>query len=246
MARISLHGHWKFRRLVCAIESLNDPATPWPTDASPIARGILELLWEAGYTAVSEYVGTPAEVAAIVHWRGDPLVLVTLLVDAGFLEATAPSEYAIHDLWDHAPRYVQLSRGRKRRASTASDRQDGPIESTLQDGPIESRRTKPVDVHVGPITSLLPRLGKEQRKSSDAGASRPAQPVEKNDAVLVPLGYELVRQGKRFDNDADLKDALKDLAARYNVAYDAASIARALDALKHAKAPLWFTSEVSV
>jgi hypothetical protein len=39
---------------------------------------------------------------------------------------------------------------------------------------------------------------------------------------------------------------LKDLAARYNVAYDAASIARALDALKHAKAPLWFTSEVSV
>jgi hypothetical protein len=220
MARLNLGDHWKFRRLVCALAALDEPVSSWPTDATPMAIGILELLWQAGYAAVSDYVGKPSEIATLVHWRGDPLVLVTLLRDARFLDARGPDEYAIHDLWDHAPRFAQLRRTRKRMSDPIGPTNVAPIGTPLPDRP-----------------SPAQSLSTEQRKSSAARASRS---LDWNDDVLVPLGYELVRQGKRFETDADLKEALKALAARYNVAYDADSITRALDALKHARAPLWF------
>ena len=104
MARISLAGHWKFRRFVRALTAL-PPAPDQLTGAVPVARGILELLWEAGYAAVSDYVGRPAEIAEIVQWTGDPAVLVTLLVDAGFLDVHAPGEYRIH-----APNVIAATR----------------------------------------------------------------------------------------------------------------------------------------
>jgi len=231
MARLNLGGHWKFRRLVCALAALDEPvSSAWVTDATPIALGILELLWAAGYAAVSDYVGKPAEVASIVHWRGDPLVLVRLLVDAGFLDERTPDEYAIHDLWDHAPRYAQLRRGRKRMSGQTSDLQ-GRQMSDLQE-----RQTSDLQ---GCTTQTRPDQG--VRKSSDAGASRS---LDWNDDAIVPLGYELVRQGKRFETDADLKEALKDLCVRYGIAFDAESITRALDALKHAKAPLFVHAPV--
>ena len=156
MARIGLGGHWKFRRLCCALQALDEPVSSWVTDATPVARGVLELLWEAGYAAVSDYVGTPTEVAAIVHWRGDPVVLVTLLVDARFLDERAPGEYVIHDLWENAPRYAQLRRTRKRMSGQTSDLQ-GRQMSDLQE-----RQTS----HY-PVQSST-----EQRKSSAAVAAR--------------------------------------------------------------------------
>jgi hypothetical protein len=222
MARLNLGGHWKFRRLVCALAALA-PEPDRVTGPTPVARGLLELLWEAGYAAVSDYVGTPTEVATIVEWRGDPLVLVTLLVDAGFLDERAPGEYAIHDLWEHAPRYAQLRRGRKRMSGPIGATNVGPIGTDLQ----------------GCTTQTRPDQG--GRKSSDAGASRS---LDWNDDAIVPLGYELVRQGKRFETDADLKEALKDLCVRYGIAFDAESITRACDALKHAKAPLFVHAPV--
>jgi len=221
MARISLAGHWKFRRFVRALTAL-PPAPDQLTGAVPVARGILELLWEAGYAAVSDYVGRPAEIAEIVQWTGDPAVLVTLLVDAGFLDVHAPGEYRIHDLWTNAPRYAQ------QRWVQKYPGQDPPWRPAALSAALNAEQSAAYPVQSSPVQG--------ERKSSAAGAARS---LDWNDDVLVPLGYELVRQGKRFETDADLKEALKDLAVRYGIAFDAESIARALDALKHARAPLF-------
>jgi hypothetical protein len=238
MARISLAGHWKFRRLVRALAGL-EPAVL--TTAEPVARGILELLWEAGYNAVSDYVGSPADLADAVGWRRDPDVLVTLLADAGFLEARGDA-YVIHDLWPNAPRFAQFRWLAKHpgqappwKPSTSSE-PSSELNSELS----SERNAEPSAALKSAVPSpVQSRPGTGQ--SSAAGASRPPTNGTKAPPTvqqLVPLGYELVRLGQRFDCEATLKDALKTLAARYGIPYDATSITGALDALKHAKAPL--------
>jgi hypothetical protein len=242
MARISLASHWKFRRLCRGIAALAPPPDQL-IGPTPIARGLLELLWESGYATISAHVGTPEELAELVHWRGDPVVLATLLVDAGFLDQPSPGQYAIHDLWEHAPRYAKLRYQRK--LSDLSDK--CPTKSDVC--PTKSD-VCPTNDHV--LSDLWSenfgrtRQGKaspdQGDKSSAAYASRSPDGDEDqkpDPRQIVPLGYELVRQGQRFTTEADAKDALAYLAARYGIPYDGASLAAALDALKHAKAPLF-------
>ena len=254
MARISLPGHWKFRRLVRAIAGLQPPTL---TGAEPIARGILELLWEAGYNAVSDYVGSPADVADAVYWLGDPDVLVQLLLDAGFVDERSPGRYAIHDLWQHAPRYAQLrwlakhgagqappwARATVERGTIAMDARNSDFNSDFNSD-LKSERNSELNSELNSdLKSTYPR-GTEQRKEQRKSSAAHASPSPKNGETpdgrkLVPLGYELVRLGQQFTTEAELKDALKGLAARYQIPYDASSVTAALDALKHAKAPLW-------
>jgi len=238
VARISLHGHWKFLRLVRAIAAL-EPCQL--TGAKPVARGILELLWEAGYNAVSDYVGTPADIADAVDWRGDPAVLVAFLVDAGFLDERA-GRYVIHDLWDNAPRFAQLRHDRKRApvSDIPSDSKSDGKSDGKSDIASDYKSDIASDLPSPNVRRTYPGKGIEQRKSNDAGASFSPTKTETPDArKLVPLGYELVRLGQRFATDADVKAAIKELAARYDMPYDASSVSAALDMLKHAKAPLW-------
>lgn len=234
MARISLAGHWKFRRLCRAIASLAPDALTGP---APIARGLLELLWEAGYAAVSDYVGAPTDLADALDWKGDPVVLVRLLVDAGFLDARdGGASYVIHDLWPNAPRYAQLRYLQKHPGTpppwkpAASSELNSESSSELNS---EQNGTLPLGVEP-PLSSPG-----STRPGTTQGQRRGAPPSPPDHRRLVPLGYELVRQGKRFESDADAKDALKAIAARYEIPYDAASITAALDALKHARAPLF-------
>ncbi len=229
MARISLASHWKFRRLCRAIAAIAPPPDQL-VGPSVIAQGILEHMWAAGYASISAHVGTPEELAELVHWRGDPVVLATLLVDAGFLDHPAPGEYVIHDLWDHAPRYAQLRHQRQ-----------------LSEKLCQTNDARPLNVgpSVGNFRTVQARQGKASPGSKGSAAvASPSPDGETKDETpdpkkLVPLGYELVRQGQQFTTDADVKDAIAYLAARYGIAYDGASIAAALDALKHAKAPLF-------
>ena len=55
-------------------------------------------------------------------------------------------------------------------------------------------------------------------------------------AVLTRLGHEL--QGERFLTEADLKEALKQLAAQHGIPYDGRSIGAALDRLTRSRRPL--------
>jgi hypothetical protein len=252
MARISLPGHWKFRRLVRAIAGLQPPTL---TGAEPIARGMLELLWEAGYNAVSDYVGSPADVADAVYWLGDPDVLVQLLVDAGFVDERSPGRYAIHDLWPNAPRYAQLRYlakhpgqappWRVERGTIAADARNSDLKSELNaelNSDLKSDRSELNAELNSDLKSTYPspvQASPGIGKGSAARASRPTDNGKPEAKKLVPLGYELVRLGQRFTLDADLKAAMAELAARHAIPYDSSSMAGALDALKHAKAPLW-------
>jgi len=250
MARISLAGHWKFRRLTRAIAAL--APTDQLTGAGIVARGLLEVLWEAGYTAVSEYIGTPDEIAETVQWRGDPLVLVTLLVDAGFMDVRTSGEYVIHDLWENAPRYAQLRRTRKvsdkwrQTSDNVGQTSDIVGQMTTNVGQANSglnfvsdkcRTLSDVPVQSSPVQS--------REKSSAADASRsPDQDEKPNARNIVPIGYELVRQGHRFETEADCKETLKDFCIRYGIPWDPPSLTEAMDLLKHAKAPLFVSAPV--
>jgi hypothetical protein len=118
MARPGFTSSRKFRRLSFALGS------------RIVARGVLELLWDACYEAVDDRVGTAQEIEDLVGWDGfgESGGLVRALCEAGqpdqvgFLEpigvpAGVQTEYRVHDLWDHAPTYVlkRLARQEQRR-----------------------------------------------------------------------------------------------------------------------------------
>jgi hypothetical protein len=221
---LNLSRHWKFRRLARAV-------------GSPVlARGLLELLWEAAYEAASEYIGGPADIADAAGWTGEPLELVAILREAELLDERAPGEYVVHDLWDHAPKYVQL-RWTRAHPETPPERRPW-----REPPPIENNLGQPY-----PITGTSrpapprPEEKKEQRRRSASSSSLPLEKAKdaaprSNVRVLVRLAYEL---GERFATEADLADALKTIAARYRVPYDGSSIGRALELLAHRRAPLW-------
>lgn len=232
MARLNLSRHWKFRRLARALGS------------PVVARGHLEYLWEAAYEAASDYIGSPADIADAALWTGEPLELVAFLVEAQFLDERAPGEYVVHDLWDYAPPFVRLRWARAHPGERPPWHDPAPIEDRPShpcgDPALAEQETRTYTGRDG-----TGRKREEQRRS--ASRSLPLEPETADDVapaprpnvrVLVRLAYEL---GERYEDEADLKDALKTLAARYSVPYDATSITRALELLVHARVPLWLT-----
>jgi hypothetical protein len=252
MARISLAGHWKFRRLVRALAALAPPPDQL-VGAQTLARGLLELLWEAGYAAVSDYVGTASEVAEIMHWRGDPAVLVTLLVDAAFLDVHAPGEYRIHDLWANAPRYAQQRWLQKYPGQDPPWRQPPPYRgetaalSAAQEAAQSADQSAALCAEMDAALSAAQSAAYPVQSSPVQGEEKAAPLARRGLSRMIPpevrpliaLGYELVRLRKSFATEADCKETLKMLAARYGIPYDATTIAEALDTLKRAKAPLF-------
>jgi hypothetical protein len=97
MARPGLTKHIKFKRLSRDLRS------------RIVARGVLELLWEPCYENGDDYLGTPDDVELTVQWDGEPGVLFKALLSSGFIEEIQERKchYRVHDLFDHAPDYVQ-------------------------------------------------------------------------------------------------------------------------------------------
>lgn len=115
MARIGLTLDRKFRRLARALDDVQVGF------GEILARGALELLWDAAYEAADDFVGDVVDVEAAAHWRGKDGVLCAAMEGAGgdgiagFIEVGGsewwpegkPGTYRIHDLWDHAPDFVE-------------------------------------------------------------------------------------------------------------------------------------------
>ena len=213
MARINLSHHYKFRQLARALGS------------RALARGTLELLWEAAYEHADPYIGTPADIAEAVDWSGPPAELVGLLVSCGFLE-DGGAQYVVHDLWTHAPDFVRL---RWLRAHPHENKKNRPwnAKATSCVGRSPTRR-RGDRLLPAPPRPAPPHRQKEQRLS-------PPDAI----AVLARLGHEL--HGQAFQSEADLKDALKALAAQHAIPYDGRSIGAALDRLTRSRRPLLVT-----
>ena len=115
MGRPGLGVNPKFRRLSMVLGS------------RATARGSLELLWETGYESGNDEIGDVVDVELACDWHGEPGTLCDALLECGgndkkgFLEPIPekPGRFRIHDLFDHAPRYVndRVKRELEREAS---------------------------------------------------------------------------------------------------------------------------------
>ncbi len=95
VARPNLLRHRKFLRLVHML------AIP-----RPHVLGLLEMLWTSAYESGSELIGDRVDVELATEWSGEKGALAEALIAAGFVDETE-GVCSVHDLWDHAPDYVE-------------------------------------------------------------------------------------------------------------------------------------------
>lgn len=102
MARQGLRIHPKFKRLIALLRM-------------PEAHvlGHLQMLWESSYE-LGDVLGDASDVEMTAGWVGEPGVLCAALeacggIRKGFVEEIPGSSgvFKVHDLYDHAPQYVQ-------------------------------------------------------------------------------------------------------------------------------------------
>jgi hypothetical protein len=113
MARPGLFQHPKFRRLVHA---LGEPV--------PHVLGYLECMWSVGYECGDSLLGDETDVELAAQYPGQKGRLFAALRQCRFIDDVG-GQFHIHDLYDHAPRYVQrrmqLEAQRRRNGQTISD-----------------------------------------------------------------------------------------------------------------------------
>lgn len=100
MARQTLYGHRKFLRLARALGS------------KALAVGSLELIWSHAYESGDDRIGDAEDLEMIADWNGEAGALASALLTAGGASSSGFVEdrqgvLFVHDLWDHAPRYVK-------------------------------------------------------------------------------------------------------------------------------------------
>ena len=208
MGRPGLTLHRKFKRLAVSLDS---PA---------MARGVLELLWEAAYESGEDRVGSAADIAVAVGWKGAADDLAAALAGCGgegchgFVEAIPgePGRYRIHDLYHHAPTYVQKRMEREAdrvsRGQTISDvRRDAGkkgLESRryLQMTATENQLQQTLASGPTPAPAPAPALKKDENPPQAALTHIPAStPTCPKDPILgTPAGK---RQGQLVDRHRD-------------------------------------------
>jgi hypothetical protein len=104
MPRPTLFDHPKFHRLV---HLLGLP--------EPHVLGHLEYLWRVGYSTGNPVIGDAINVELLAKWTGQRGALVAALADPAvrFLDTLPDGQYAIHDLHENAPDYVQQRTARE-------------------------------------------------------------------------------------------------------------------------------------
>lgn len=209
--------HRKFRRLTRLLGS------------HLLARGILEVIWDACYESGDSYLGTPHDIETLVGWEGEAGHLTRSLAEvgapeggAGFIEPVRqdPDEtkttYRVHDLWHHAPDYVQkrhrreLQRQQRVAPNPADRRQTAP--NGGQDPPTSDRQIEK-EITLAPAPARAP-----------ARAQGDAPPLTNHDrcypataacrrGICLPmwLGATWVRQvGDPLKGDAEVQAAVRD------------------------------------
>lgn len=184
MARPTLTTHRKFRRLKASLGS------------AIVARGVLELMWDACYESGDEYVGTSADIENLVGWDGEPGTLAKALLDAGapegygFIEPVAEgaSTYRVHDLWHHAPEYVAKRRQRelKRQEKEAPG---GVVRRTAPNGAdIQGSLICQIENDGTPAPAHAPAPARAQKNVSSETSSEPPTRTLLVFPVVGPVG----------------------------------------------------------
>ena len=100
MGRPTLDRHRKFKRLARKIGS------------KPLARGLLELLWDSANESGDPHFPDALDVEAVCDWDGEEGALCAMLVEMEFVDSVNTG-YIVHDFWHHCPDYVRKRRDRE-------------------------------------------------------------------------------------------------------------------------------------
>lgn len=128
MGRPGLSNHPKFRRLAHTLGS------------APLARGLLELMWEVAYENGDPRLGDPLGVEAAAQWAGERGVFFAAARDAGgpgragFI-VERDGVWEVHDLYDHAPDYVRKRAKREAERRTTGRTLDAEVRSLTGQSP---------------------------------------------------------------------------------------------------------------
>lgn len=176
MARPNLRTHRKFKRLVAMLGM-----------PEPHVRGHLEYLWEAAYENGEEFIGDSVDVELAASWTGESGQLTDALTTCGgegrigFIE-NIDGDYFIHDLWDHAPEYVQKRRQREieRQKTGAELSKNTPRGGQRRTMPAEWRTTADeqqtaADCGAPPAPAPAPAHAHAHNKARTAEAEAPAE-----------------------------------------------------------------------
>jgi hypothetical protein len=175
MARPGLDRHVKFRLLV---RLLGEPEAH--------VRGYLECLWDVAYENGEPLIGDSDAVEAAAKYPGERGRLFNALLRCGgsgrdgFIESVhgCADMYKVHDLFDHAPEYVQKRRKREeeRRAKVAADnggQRPPPADNGAPPAPA------PAQKRVAAHAAARPKETSDQllKTSSDGTAAKPKDPA---------------------------------------------------------------------
>lgn len=168
MARPTLVTHRKFAKLIqkLRLASLKMPRA--------CARGILEAIWDSGYASGDPALGDSESVEGLVDWDGKPGFLTQALLESGFIDRGPDHRYQIHDLYVHAPSYVQarMKREAEREAKGLTLRD---IRANSRKG--KKKQTKTNEIHLSsnetPPALALARAHApaQERSGSDSAPS---------------------------------------------------------------------------
>jgi hypothetical protein len=226
VARPGLCLHPKFLRL-CHL--LREPA--------PRVLGHLEFLWMTAYEAGDPEIGDETAVELAAGWYGEPGAFFKSVAEcggagrAGFIEeiSSQPGRWQVHDLFDHAPDYVQrrMQREYQRRAKgqTLSDLRaeagrkgaaakwakanaanDGKLIANV--GGCQSDDSKCLTNVKTPAPAPAPAPAPKKEKKPAGAGDIPAGLLELIDG-WNELGEQIVKQGNGAKRDRPAKETLK-------------------------------------
>jgi hypothetical protein len=141
--RPTLLEHRKFKRLVSILKCPRSHAV-----------GYLEMIWQAAYESGDEFIGDAVDVELAAEWEGESGELVKALLECGGLRAgfiePVDGGYGVHDLYDHAPDYVQKRRKREDERRISADN-GGQRRTTADNGKPPSPSPSPTPTHKSDI-----------------------------------------------------------------------------------------------
>jgi len=162
--------HRKFLRLASALQS------------TLVARGVLEMMWDSAYESGDDRLGSSSDLELVIGWTGETGVLTQALVAAGFVDRISDEDLRIHDLWHHAPDYVQKRRARELQRQSRCGPPNG-AERRREDG---DGRT--------PSPALAPALARAPKSVSSTPSDDDAKPVPADTSPAV-LEFPTVGKG---------------------------------------------------
>src|SRR5580698_3994101 len=119
MAKPGFRHHPKFLRVV---DALKEPA--------PHVYGYIEFIWDAAYQRGNAIIGDATDVEIVAQYAPKDGRLCAALLEARLLDQLDDGQFAVHDLWDHAPNFVKSRMHKdeeKRISKTCEECQDGYV-----------------------------------------------------------------------------------------------------------------------